>query len=136
MAVAFLITLLVNLTLASNEHVPGGPVVDRMMDRPTKFLGQALSIEGNVRTVPASRVFSMVEPGSSKPLLVILATSTPPLQPDDEVEVEGHIANLDAVAMQQKYGVDLSPERIGNWNGKPVLIGDKILRHPHKPRGR
>jgi hypothetical protein len=57
------------------------------------------------------------------------------LRPDDSIEARGRIVRMDGPALERQYGVDLSPERIGNWANKPVLIAERIILH-HSTRAR
>jgi hypothetical protein len=124
---------------ADDANASGAISVDDITENPDKYIGQTVTIEGEVDEVHGPDAFSLDEEnpvagGVDNDLLVLgpQAASLEDLDDqwlNDKVRVTGTIGKLSVVEVEREVGWDLSPELEVEVEGaKAVLIAKSVAR--------
>ena len=116
----------------------GGPTVDEITDRATPFLGQTVTVTGEVGRIGGPRLFTIEDDDpvgdehllvlSARPVTEILADSKDPIADDDEVVVTGTVRRLVITEIERELGFDLQPEYEVEFRDRPVLVATSVRK--------
>ncbi len=112
----------------------GGITADKVIENPSAYVGKTVTVSGDVEEIHSPRSFNMDSGASVGELLVVGREPFPNLADannrayviNDVATVTGKIELLDAVKLKDEIGWDLDPNLVSQFNGKPVLISQKI----------
>lgn len=125
---------------AAEADAPGdeGVTVDEITDDATPFLGQTVTVTGEVARIGGPRMFTVEDSDlvgdehllvlSSRPVPELLAESKDPLADYDEVTVTGTVRRLVVTEVERELGFDLDPEYEVEFRDRPVLIATAVRR--------
>lgn len=121
---------------------PPSPTISNISEKPDSFLGQTVTVKGEIKEIKGTRMMWISPPGREigKDLLVASKREWPRVEgrpteawpaKNDAVEVTGTVQKFDAALLEREVGIKLEPANdIGDWNGKPVLLASRIIVTP------
>ena len=106
--------------------------LDDLEDRPSSYIGQKVSVDGEVDQVLGPRLFTLDEPDWADlegELLVYMPAPLAALVRDnDRVTVSGTVKSFVKADIDREWGwLTLSPEVEIDFSKKPVIVADRII---------
>lgn len=109
------------VTPASNQSV----TVAEIIGNPTTYVGQTVTVSGEVNRVLNTRSFTLGDEG----LLVVLASNLPDqtsLTNDHVVQVNGAVRNFVVKDLESEYGFDLQDDLYVDYANKPAIVAQRV----------
>lgn len=85
------------------------------------LVGETVTVSTRVQEVMDMGVFTAYDVESMKGETVLIIGNVESPEPETNVEVTGEVKTLDVAAVEQEYGIDLSPEVEAEYAGQPYL---------------
>ena len=123
----------------SIEGIPVG--TNRILQQPETYYGKRVTVSAGIEQILSETVFVVdqrktVGPTSvapaGHPLLVVAPYLKTALDPKDYLVVRGQLVQFDREALsgvEPRYALDVPPEIVARYEGKPVLIALSIRDH-------
>lgn len=111
-----------------------GPTPEKVVDEPARYLGQEISLSGEVDDVYGQRAFELegTKPFFDEELLVLtkspVAISGAALRNNDHVVVTGTVREFSSADLNRELGWEVSAELDEEWRDKPVIVAKSIVR--------
>lgn len=112
--------------------------VDRILDRPERFIGDRVRLSADVADSYGNRMFTLKDddPMMKEQILVVTRRPIPPLlgeertllKTGDELLVSGVIRPGDIADIEAELGVDLDAKLEDRFRGKPILVASEVIR--------
>ncbi len=116
----------------------GAPTVDEITDNDTPFLGQTVTVTGEVGRIGGPQLFTIEDNDpvgdehllvlSSRPVSELLADAKDQLADDDELTVTGMVRRLVITEVERELGFDLDAEYEVEFKERPILIATAVRR--------
>ncbi len=112
----------------------GGVTAGQIVENPAAYNGKTVTVSGDVEEIHGPRAFNM-DSGASVGELLVVGREPFPQLPDvenrayvinDVATITGVIRTLDDKGLKDEIGWDLDPNLLSEYNGKPVLIAQKV----------
>jgi|GEM_PF-5124988 len=139
LALVVLVGLVVWLLSGGEElqSETAGLTVDDIVERPGEYLGETVSLAGEVQEVIDARAFiiSPAEFESEAELLVVGAEALAALEgeagqllvrPGETLQLTGEVRLFDTVDLGQELGTDFGADDFQAYEGEPVLVASRI----------
>lgn len=116
-----------------------GTTLSDIADRPSQFLGESVTVSGEVVEILGPRSILISERFITGDLLVVSAVplrevgnlaGDASLTEGDSVRVTGEVVKFDLTEAEQEIGADLSEETLDAYVGTPAIIADSISLRP------
>ena len=128
LALVSLMVMQAHLAAANQSSQSSVPVaLEAITDNPTRYVGQTVSVRGEVDESYGPRAFSIDNGEWFDDDLLILDAVGPEMAgrqwaADDRVQVLGTVHLFRLRDFEQQMNVDLDDARLGEWEGKPVVF--------------
>jgi hypothetical protein len=121
------------------EEAPDGLSVDQIVGNMEAYEGQNVALTAEVAQVVSERGFTLGNPQLLQDDLLVLASpqlvgagmnvENDVLGSDPQrVMVEGTVVRLNVDQIEQLWGVELDREALGDYQDRPVLLAQQIVR--------
>jgi hypothetical protein len=120
---------------AAAQDAPALPTLDVLLDNPLGFIGQTVTVQGQVDRVLAGQGFTVMSGDGSSDRLLVISAPTPAMRPDhwtgpwardwkegDPVLLVGRIATFRLAEYEEAYNVDVTDDFFRPWEGRPALF--------------
>jgi hypothetical protein len=116
---------------AVGETQEFGGTVEDIVANPERYMGQGVTVTGEVREVLAPGVIT-IGSGEGNNLLVVRREQISPvagdLQPNQSVQLTGTVGVFRAEEMRDRLGATLGEEQLQQYQGETVVLADSIAR--------
>jgi hypothetical protein len=101
---------------------------------PDTYVGENVSMMGSVDAILSKTVFTVDQDKTSstgKDVIVIAPNIQQPVQPNAYLTIQGEVFKFDAAEVAKRsrnqYALDLTPEQIAKYQGKPAVFATGII---------
>lgn len=112
--------------------------LDTVIKDPESFYGSMISVSGEVREnldtrgliLKSSRLNNERLLVISREMLIGIGGGPGDYvhKPDENIRVSGEVRELNLDELEQEIGVELNEDKFSNYEGKPVVIADSIIK--------
>ncbi|OYX41436.1 hypothetical protein B7Y94_05120 [Candidatus Saccharibacteria bacterium 32-49-12] len=112
-----------------------GSMLGRIMEDPSAYVGQEVTVEGEVQDVWTNRVIKISDDMLGDELTVFVKSPLTDAQAEQaeqlladnaNVEVKGTLQEVTLADFEQEFDIDITPEYEADFTGKTVLVADSI----------
>lgn len=138
---AFAVFLTVGITgcqTEETEEMEAGVTVDAITDNPDQYMGQTVTLTGEVEEAFGSTAFRMGSDGLGGGIIVVAPPNSTSgvsgfmgFNQSDMVQVTGTVQEAVITDLEQEYGLDLDPELdVEIEDQEPVIVAESISITP------
>jgi hypothetical protein len=108
------------------------PSLSAIDDDPQAYLGQTVSVRGDVIELVGQHAFRVSDPAllGGDDLLVVQPNPEVVVGENDTVAVTGVVREFDLTAIEQEASLDLRDELFGDLAGEPVIVAETVATTP------
>ena len=138
-AFAVILTVgLIGCQTEETEEMEAGVTVDAITDNPDQYMGQTVTLTGEVEEAYGSTAFRMGSDGLGRGIIVVAPPSATAgvsgfmgFNQSDMVQVTGTVRQSTVADIEQEYGLDLDPELDVELEAEePVIVAESISITP------
>ena len=118
--------LLALVALGCGEAQVGVTVQD-VLDEPDRYVGKAITVQGEVAETHGPHWFTIDAPGVLDDEMLVFSRDPYEAFEGREVAVSGEVQMLVVSELETEYGVDLDPELEIEFSDRPILIAGAIV---------
>lgn len=116
------------------NEAPAGQETDTTLDditaNPTAYIGETVTVSGEVHEVISPRAVRMGGGLTQDPLLVVAVEEEPlaaPLLENDVIRVTGPVRSFFVAEMETQVDGTLDRDRLGEFEGQPAIVAEELL---------
>lgn len=126
--------------MASPDAMTAQPTISEIKDNPNAYIGQTVTVEGDVEDIRSPQVFRLDQEGTvlGDEILVVMNTgSLPSPSPDnnfdlfedtDVVRVTGQVRQLITAEIEREFDLDFDTEIEAEFEGELIIVAREVRR--------
>lgn len=112
--------------LASGCGQDAGITVDDILDEPYRYVGQTVTVHGEIAEIHSGQWFTIDGPGLLDDEMLVLARDPAVVTEGEDVAVSGEVVTLVVSEVERELSIDLDPELEVEFSDQPIVIADVI----------